>query len=261
MKIALGLQYNGTDYNGWQKQSNLQTVQETVEFALSNVANQVVSVYCAGRTDAGVHASAQVIHFETTVNRPIEAWISGTNSYLPSDIRIQWAKPVTGEFHARFSATARRYHYLIYNHRVQSALLHDLTTWEYQPLNHKKMQEAAQYLLGEQDFSSFRSSECQSKTPMRNIINLEVKRIEKFVIIDIKANAFLHHMVRNIAGVLIKIGQEKKPVHWAEEVLHACDRTKASITTPPNGLYLVGVDYPDKFAIPKHNEKIICVPE
>lgn len=246
MRIVLGLEYNGSNYHGWQRQSSredLSTIQHCVEQALSQVADHPVKVTCAGRTDVGVHAQNQVIHFDTHATRKLDAWILGGNSNLPKDISIKWAKETDEKFHARFSAIARRYRYVIYNQKVRPAVLNKLVTWHYQPLDEKLMHEAAQHLIGENDFTSFRGCDCQSKTPMRNVHHIKVKRLGKLAIIDIKANAFLMHMVRNIAGVLMEIGEGKQPVAWTADVLKACDRRAAGITAPSDGLYLMQVYY------------------
>ena len=247
MRIALGLEYKGTNYHGWQRQDGLATVQGEVEQALSQVADHNVEVFCAGRTDVGVHAKGQVIHFDTEAKRKLDAWVSGGNSYLPHDISILWAKEVDAEFHARFSAMARNYRYLIYNYKIRSALYADQVAWHVKELDEKRMLEAAQYLIGEHDFSSFRGCDCQAKTPMRNVQQIKIKRQNRLIILDIKANAFLMHMVRNIAGLLMAIGGHKQEPIWAKQVLEACDRRVAGITAPACGLYLTRVHYPDKY--------------
>lgn len=246
MRICLTIEYNGSNYHGWQKQANrpdLITVQGCVEEALSKVAASEIKVVCAGRTDVGVHAQNQVVHFDTEIERPLDAWLLGGNSNLPKDISIKTVKEVDDTFHARFSATARRYRYIIYNHKTRPAILNKLATWHRKPLDIKKMHKASQHLLGEHDFSSFRGCDCQSKTPMRNVHSLKVSARGKLVIIDIKANAFLLHMVRNIVGVLMDIGEGKKSPDWTKEVLQACDRRVASVTAPSDGLYLTQVYY------------------
>ncbi|HBC71643.1 MAG TPA: tRNA pseudouridine(38-40) synthase TruA [Coxiellaceae bacterium] len=243
MRIALGIEYDGTNYYGWQRQQNVCSIQEEIEKALSQVASQSVVATCAGRTDAGVHAFGQVIHFDTDANRPDGAWILGVNSNLPADIRILWARHVAPDFHARYSATARQYRYIIYNNKVASALLRHRAMWCRYVLDEKLMHEAGQILIGEHDFSSFRGSGCQAKTVQRRVISLAVTRSSGMINIDIKANAFLLHMVRNIVGVLLKIGTGERPVTWTEEVLMACDRTVAATTVPACGLYLVKVEY------------------
>ncbi|HHF7373282.1 tRNA pseudouridine(38-40) synthase TruA [Legionella bozemanae] len=249
MRIALVLEYDGSQYHGWQAQTGLHTVQQAVEHALSKVADSPISVVCAGRTDTGVHATNQVIHFDCNKVRSIRAWIHGVNSFLPKDICVKWGRDLPEEFHARYSATARRYRYIIYNNAIRPALLRSNVTWQYRQLDHRLMHQAAQLLLGENDFTSFRSVECQSNTPMRNIHNLQVSRMGDLVMIDITANAFLHHMVRNIAGVLIAVGSGKHPVSWVDEVLKAKDRRLGAETAPAYGLYLVQVTYPQEFSI------------
>jgi len=246
MRIALGLSYEGTAYCGWQYQENVPSIQACLESALGKVANHPIRVICAGRTDKGVHALEQVVHFETDSIRDARAWLLGTNANLPADIRIQWAREVSADFHARFSAIARAYRYVIYNHRTPTALLRNHVTIFHKPLDEKSMQEAANYLVGEHDFSSYRAAQCQAKSPVRTVTLLEVKRESNFIFIDIKANAFLHHMVRNITGVLLSIGSGKQPVLWAKQVLEARDRTEGDVTAPANGLYLVQVTYPEQ---------------
>jgi tRNA pseudouridine38-40 synthase len=253
MRIALVVEYDGSQYHGWQAQTGLHTVQQSVEQALSKVADSTVSVVCAGRTDTGVHATNQIIHFDSEKERTIRAWIHGANSFLPKDICVKWGKEISEDFHARYSATARRYRYVIYNGALRPALLRSNITWQYRQLDHRLMHQGAQLLLGENDFTSFRSVECQSKTPMRNIHQLQVTRTGDLVVIDITANAFLHHMVRNIAGVLIAVGSGKHPVAWVEEVLKAKDRRLGAETAPSYGLYLVQVTYPKQFAILQNN--------
>jgi tRNA pseudouridine38-40 synthase len=243
MRIALGIEYNGVNYHGWQCQDGLSTVQAEVERTLSAIADQPIKIICAGRTDVGVHAKEQVVHFDTNVERKIEAWVFGANSMLPKDICVKWAKPVTESFHARFSAHARRYQYLIYTGPVRPAILHGLVTFHRNQLDAELMHEAGQFLLGEQDFSSFRGAGCQSKTAMRNVQHLKVSKRGSIIVIDIKANAFLLHMVRNIVGLLIAIGEKKFPASYAAEVLAKCDRKAAEITAPASGLYLVKVYY------------------
>jgi tRNA pseudouridine38-40 synthase len=247
MRIALVVEYDGSQYHGWQAQTGLRTVQQSIEDALSRVADCTISVVCAGRTDTGVHATNQIIHFDCEKERTIRGWIHGANSYLPKDICVKWGKEVPEEFHARYSATARRYRYVIYNDAIRPALLRSNVTWQYRQLDHRLMNQAAQSLIGEKDFTSFRSVECQSNTPMRHVHKLQVTRSGDLVVIDITANAFLHHMVRNIAGVLIAIGSGKYPVTWIDEVLDAKDRRLGAETAPSYGLYLVQVTYPKQY--------------
>jgi tRNA pseudouridine38-40 synthase len=250
-KFALGIEYCGKAYHGWQSQAGaIDTIQTRVEQALGIVADQEISVICAGRTDTGVHASFQVVHFESIANRKSKAWIFGTNSHLPNDISVQWSKSVAPDFHARYSATARKYTYLIYNHNVRSSLYADNMTRESRPLDEVLMDGAGLCLLGENDFTSFRAAGCQSKTPIRNVMSLHVRRQARFVIIEIVANAFLQHMVRNIAGLLMDIGAGEKDPSEAQAILQTRDRTKSSKTAAPDGLYLSGISYPSRFEIP-----------
>lgn len=251
MRIALNVEYDGSQYHGWQSQTGLHTVQSVLEKAVSSVANETVSIVCAGRTDTGVHAINQIVHFDTDKERTTRAWTHGANANVPKDVCVRWAHFVDEEFHARYSALARQYRYVIYNTPIRPALLRANVTWHYRTLDHQNMHEAAQCLIGEHDFTSFRSVECQSNTPMRCINSLSVSRCGDFVFIDIEANAFLHHMVRNIAGVLIAVGSGKQEVSWVTEVLAAKDRKKGAETAPPYGLYLSKVIYPDEFTIPE----------
>lgn len=256
-KIALIVEYDGSQFHGWQRQSDLRTVQLCLEEAISCVADSPITTICAGRTDAGVHAYQQVVHFETDVERPETAWIFGSNAYLPPDIRVHFAKKMPPDFHARFSATARRYQYVILNQPVRSAINRHRVSWEVRPLNCSLMNEAARYFIGEQDFSSFRAAQCQSNSPFRRIDHLNITQQNHHIFIDIKANAFLHHMVRNIAGVIMTIGAGERPPEWAKAVILAKNRQAAGITAPASGLYLVDVEYPDHFGVPK--KAISCV--
>ncbi len=249
MRIALALEYDGSQYHGWQAQTGLHTVQHAVEAALSKVADSTISVVCAGRTDTGVHATNQIIHFDTDKERTIRAWMHGANSYLPKDICFKWGKEVPESFNARYSAVSRRYRYIIYNNPVRPGLLRSNVTWQYKQLDHRLMHQAAQHLMGENDFTSFRAVECQSNTPMRNVHKIEVTRQGDLVMLDVTANAFLHHMVRNIAGVLITVGTGKQSVSWVADVLKARDRKLGAETAPSYGLYLVHVAYPQEFNI------------
>ncbi|HAZ7573450.1 tRNA pseudouridine(38-40) synthase TruA [Legionella sp. PATHC032] len=249
MRIALVVEYDGSQYHGWQAQTGLHTIQQAVEFALSKVADSSISVVCAGRTDTGVHATNQVIHFDCQKERSIRAWIHGANTFLPKDICVKWGKEMPENFHARYSAISRRYRYVIYNGAIRPGLLRSNVTWQYRQLDHRLMHQGGQCLLGENDFTSFRSVECQSNTPMRNIHQLQVTRHGDLIVLDITANAFLHHMVRNIAGVLIAVGSGKHPVGWVKDVLNAKDRKLGAETAPSYGLYLVQVTYPKEFGL------------
>ncbi|WP_392564773.1 tRNA pseudouridine(38-40) synthase TruA [Orbus wheelerorum] len=251
MKIALGVEYDGSQYFGWQKQQNVLSIQQKLEEALSRIANQTITIFCAGRTDAGVHATGQVVHFETDCQRPVSAWTMGVNANLPANIAVKWALIIDDSFHARFSAQARRYRYIIYNHPYRHAILSRGISHFHQILDEKKMHLAAQYLLGENDFSAFRAAQCQSLSPWRNVEHVTVSRQGHYIIIDIQANAFVHHMVRNIVGSLLEVGNGNKSEDWIYELLLSKDRKCAGATAKPEGLYLVDVIYPPQFGIPK----------
>lgn len=251
MRIALGVEYDGSQFYGWQAQENLPTVQGSLELALSKIADESIQVFCAGRTDAGVHATGQIVHFDTNAIRVMRAWEMGTNTYLPPNIAVRFAQEVDENFHARYTAISRRYRYVILNRQLRSAIHTGRVTWEYRPLNIQSMQLATCYLIGEHDFSSFRSAQCESKTPMRNVHHLTVERVGDYVVIEVQANAFLHHMVRNITGVLMQIGAGLKPINWMLEVLESKDRRVAAETAPPHGLYLVKVGYPLEYRFPE----------
>lgn len=251
-RIALGLRYDGSAYHGWQaQQDDLPTIQRALERALGVVANHSVSLTCAGRTDAGVHATCQVVHFDTTADRSDHAWVFGANANLPPDITVRWAKVMPSDFHARYTATGRRYRYLLLNQNVRPGILRNSVGWHYRPLDENKMNEAAQTLIGEHDFSAFRGAGCQSKTPWRRIFEIIVIRRADMLVFEVHGNAFLLHMVRNITGVLLEIGAGMRPVEWAKEVLESRDRKQAAMTISPKGLYLVDVDYPEALSIPK----------
>ncbi len=246
-RYVAGVEYNGALFRGWQKQKNNPgpSVQESLEKAISKVANHPVGVVCAGRTDTGVHGCAQVVHFDTTAIRSDRGWKFGINTNLPNGLCVDWVQPVDSDFHARFSAVARRYRYFIMNKEVKPGLMHDQVTWWRRPLDAQKMHEAAQALAGKHDFTSFRASDCQANNATRTMKDISVRRFNDWVVIEVCANAFLYHMVRNIAGVLLPIGQGSKPVEWCADVLAAQDRTKAGVTAPGGGLYFVDVEYPD----------------
>ena len=246
MKIALGVEYLGTDFHGWQIQkSDLRTVQGVVEPALSKIANHPVRVFCSGRTDAGVHAQEQVIHFETQTTRTEGAWLFGGNANLPSDVNFKWAKEVNDDFHARFNAYARSYEYKIHHHPVRSSLKTGYYLWEPRSLNIDDMRKAAAFLLGEHDFSCFRGSMCQAKSPIKTIEYLQIDEIGDDLIIKVKANAFLHHMVRNLVGTLLKVGRGEESTEWMLSVLDSKDRKEAGPTAEPQGLYFVKAHYQD----------------
>jgi tRNA pseudouridine38-40 synthase len=250
MKIALGVEYDGTDFHGWQFQGDVRSVQECLEKALSKVADHPLTVHCAGRTDTGVHATGQVVHFETEAVRSPRSWVLGCNVNLPNDISVLWAQEMPEDFHARFSAVGRHYRYRILNRATRSALWRERATWMHHALDERRMQQAAQYLVGTHDFSSYRALACQAKHPVRTVHSLSVRRQHEMVVIDIHANAFLHHMVRNIAGVLMAIGKGDQEVTWTAEILALRDRTQGGVTAPPQGLCLTKVDYPQNYLIP-----------
>ena len=251
MRIALGVEYNGRNFHGWQAQrGNTRTVQSAVETAVSRVANHSVSTVCAGRTDSGVHATSQVIHMDTHAKRAMHNWVQGANTNLPDDVNISWAHPVDDSFHARFSAISRHYCYQILNRPVRSSLWSGRATWIHRALCSERMHQAAQALVGTHDFSSYRAQACQAKSPTRTLHQISVTQQDDLISIRVHANAFLQHMVRNIAGVLIAIGQDDRPVSWAAEVLQCRDRTQGGVTAVPDGLYFARVEYPTHYHIP-----------
>jgi tRNA pseudouridine38-40 synthase len=254
MRIALGIEYDGSGFSGWQFQEGVPTVQRCLEAALSKVADHPVRVICAGRTDAGVHATGQVVHFDSDAPRAMRSWVYGANANLPRGVSVLWAQTVHSGFHARFAALRRSYRYIFFNRSVRPTFLFERVTWEYRPLDAERMAQAARPLLGEHDFSSYRALECQAKHPVRRLYCLNVTRQRELVILDVQANGFLHHMVRNIAGVLSAIGAGERPVEWASELLAQRDRRAGGVTAPPHGLYLTRVEYPDEFELPAGDE-------
>ncbi len=250
MRLAACLEYDGADFFGWQSQAHARSVQDCVEAAFSRVADHELKVTCAGRTDAGVHATGQVAHFESHARRRADDWRRGADGHLPDDVRVRWVRPVGDEFHARFSALRRRYRYVILNAPAPSALLRRLSGWEYRPLDAGVMHEAGQTLVGEHDFSAYRSAGCRSRTPTRRVESLRVHRDGRFIYVDVCANAFLQHMVRNVVGVLLEIGRGEKPRDWARQVLASRDRTQGGVTVAGAGLYLVGIEYDARHALP-----------
>lgn len=250
IRIALGVEYDGRYFSGWQRQIDARTVQECLEDALASVADAPVGLICAGRTDAGVHAQGQVVHFDTQSIRSARSWVLGANANLPRDISVLWGCEIGARFHARFSALSRQYRYVIFNRWVRPGLLHGKVTWVHAPLDVAAMREAAAYLIGEHDFSSYRALACQAKSPVRTVYSIDLQREDDLIYIDIHANAFLHHMVRNIAGVLIAIGKGDHAPEWSREVLECRDRTRGGVTAPPDGLYFVGVQYPKEYSVP-----------
>jgi tRNA pseudouridine38-40 synthase len=251
MRVAAIIEYDGSGFSGWQLQDGRPTIQAHVEQALSCVADESIRVTVAGRTDAGVHASGQVIHFDTNALRTAHSWVRGANSHLPREIALLWAGEVDAGFHARYGATGRHYRYAMLNRPIRPTYLAGRVTHEYRPLDVVRMRAAARYLIGEHDFTSFRSIECEAKSPVRELRALDVERRNDVVVIHAYANAFLHHMVRNLAGVLAAIGAGDREPAWADQVLRARDRTQGGVTAPPDGLYLSTVEYSQPFGVPQ----------
>jgi tRNA pseudouridine38-40 synthase len=245
-RYALLIEYNGQQFAGWQAQKQLRTAQGELQQALSKIAAEPITVFCAGRTDRGVHAMGQVVHFDTEVERPLYGWLSGANSYMGNDMVVHAAQKVDDSFHARFSALKRRYRYVILNQPTRSAVHQGFMTRYCQPLDADVMHLAAQHLIGTHNFNALRATGCQAKSPIRTIFDIKVWREDRKIIMEVTANAFLHHMVRNIIGLLIQVGSFDRPVSWINEVIQSCDRTQAGVTAPPDGLYLVEIFYPTK---------------
>lgn len=250
MRYALGVEYDGSLFNGWQAQPQQRTIQAELQHAIARVADHPITVQAAGRTDAGVHALNQVVHFDSKAHRAERNWLLGINSNLPNDISVNWLQPVSDEFHARFSAEQRRYRYLLLNRLSRSAIQHNRMWWFYKPLDIDKMQQAANLLLGQHDFSALRARECQAKSPIKTLDAIQISRRDDCIAVDVVARSFLHHMVRNIMGVLTAVGEGKQPVNWVSDVLASKDRDKAGVTAPPQGLYLTDVRYPVQYSLP-----------
>jgi len=250
VRVAFGVEYDGTDFAGWQVQPNQRTVQGCLERATSIVANEPIRVVAAGRTDSGVHALNQVIHFDTTAVRSERSWILGLNANLPRDMNIAWARQVDDDFNARFSAQRRHYRYVILN-RVSRTAIHDTRMWwVFKPLDIELMQQAADSLIGHHDFSAFRAKECQANSPIKTLEKLTITKQGDCIAIDVTAQSFLHHMVRNLVGVLVPIGKGEQPVAWAKQVLESKDRAQGGVTSPPQGLFFIDVDYPASYSLP-----------
>lgn len=247
----MGVEYCGAGFEGWQTQRHGRTVQDGLERAVSLIAGEAVQVVCAGRTDTGVHASAQVVHFDTGAQRPLTAWVRGVNTHLPDGVVVRWSRQVADDFHARFSATGRRYRYLLLNRPVRSALFHGRVGWFHAPLALEPMQRAAAYLAGTHDFSSFRAAECQANSPVRTLREISVRQQGEWFVFEFEANAFLHHMIRNIVGALVYVGKGTHDADWMADLLAQRDRRRAPPTFAPHGLYLAGVDYPDRWSLPQ----------
>ena len=250
-RIALGVEYDGSQFFGWQSQPGGHTVQDHLQAALSTIAGENISVTAAGRTDSGVHALEQVVHFDTSAERPLSAWVRGVNSMLPKNVAVLWAHTVPDEFHSRFSAQSRSYCYLLINRPVRSAVQHGRVGWYHAPLDEKKMCVAAKYLLGQHDFSAFRAAECQAKSPVKNLTQLDITRQGDNILFDLNANAFLHHMVRNVIGCLVYVGKGKHPPLWMLKVLESRNRNLAAPTFAPDGLYLRHITYDAKWGLPQ----------
>ena len=255
-RIALGIEYDGSGFCGWQTQPSACAVQDAVEHALAGIAGHPVATICAGRTDSGVHATGQILHFDSNVERPASAWVRGANTLLPDGVAVQWAKTVPDEFHARYGAQERRYRYLMLDHPVRPALNRHYVGWIHQVLDVESMRAAAVHLVGEHDFSSFRSAECQAKSPVRTLRELSIERRGDFVVFELTANAFLHHMVRNIVGSLAYVGCGRQPPEWLSTVLQARNRSLAAPTIAAAGLYLTQVTYDRKFDLPQSERRI-----
>ena len=260
MRVALGISYNGQPYQGWQSQLSGQTVQDRLEAALARFTTQKTSTLCAGRTDAGVHGLMQVVHFDTAVERSPSAWVRGTNSFLPRDIAIQWACPVPDAFHCRASALSRRYAYILLESQVRPSLEAGRVGWAFRPLALAPMQQAAELLLGEHDFSSFRASACQALSPIKHLQRLAITRRGAYWRFEFEANAFLHHMIRNLMGCLIAVGQGQHPPAWITQVLQARDRKVAAPTFSPDGLYFLGPRYAPHWGLPERTPAFDTLP-
>jgi len=252
MRLALGLEYDGTDWNGWQTQPGGNTIQDQLEAALMKFTGSPHPTICAGRTDAGVHARGQVVHLDTLVDRSAWNWVRGLNALLPQSIAVRWAISVSDDFHARFSAISRRYVYRIVHTPTRSPLLQRHATWFYRPLDLELMRQAAALFVGEHDFSAFRSSECQASSPIRRLVQFELRQSGPVIEFHLAANAFLHHMVRNLVGTVVEVGRGAQSLDWARAVLAGRDRTQAARTFPAQGLCLEQVEY---------DSQLLCVPE
>lgn len=256
MRIALGLEYDGRHFSGWQSQPDGRTVQDALEAALTEIASHPVKVIAAGRTDAGVHAAEQVVHFDTQASRPGTAWVRGVNRFLPPGVAVLWAHEVSDDFHARFSASASSYRYYLLNHPVRPGLATGRAGWFHSPLDVDAMRDAAQRLLGTHDFSSFRAAECQARTPVKSLARFDIHQHGDLIRFDLNADAFLHHMVRNLVGALVYVGKGAHPPAWIETLLAERDRRRAPPTFMPDGLYLTGVTYPPHFGLPQTGGRI-----
>ncbi len=258
-RIALGVEYAGDAFSGWQSQAHGRGVQDALEQALAAVAAEPVRLHCAGRTDAGVHATAQVVHFDTTAQRPLSAWVRGVNALLPRAVVVRWSRQVDEDFHARYLAIERSYRYILHNSPTRPAVLAGRVGWYHPPLDEERMRQAAGHLVGTHDFSSFRASGCQSRSAVKILHEAGVQRVGEYLLFDFRANAFLHHMVRNLVGALVYVGKGRYPPHWVAEQLEARDRIHAAPTFAADGLYLCGVRYPARWPLP-NDGRIIALP-
>lgn len=257
MRIALAIEYDGSAFHGWQTQPGGGTVQDALQKALHRIAGVPLEVVCAGRTDAGVHATGQIVHFDTTVDRPLTAWVRGVNTFLPATVAVRWGQSVADDFHARFSAYARRYRYLLLNRASRPGVWSGRVGWYHRSLDVSLMSEAATYLLGEHDFSAFRAADCQARSPVKTMRHVAVERKGDLLVLDFEASAFLHHMVRNLVGSLVYIGQGKHAPRWMCELLDGADRRLAAPTFSPAGLYLAGVRYESHWGLPVGIEPLL----
>lgn len=262
-RIILGVEYDGSHFQGWQTQPSGKTVQDTLESALLKFTNEPISTVCAGRTDTGVHAIEQVIHFDTNLNRANHSWINGLNTFLPPSISIGWAKEIDdfdvtqlNNFHARFSAISRTYYYVLYNSPIRTSIYSKKVGWYYKPLSIDRMRAASKFLIGEHDFTVFRAASCQAKSPVKFFYSLDIEKHDNFIVFKLKANAFLHHMVRNIIGSLIFVGKGQEEPDWMGKLLISKDRSLAAPTFMPDGLYLKEIEYDPKWNLPKNNHKL-----
>jgi tRNA pseudouridine38-40 synthase len=260
MRIALGIEYDGSRFLGWQTQAEGGAVQDALEPALAAISGAAVSVTCAGRTDRGVHAREQVVHFDTDAERPDSAWVRGVNALLPESLAVLWAQRVNADFSARYSARARTYRYVLLNRGVRPALMARHVGWFHAPLDEHSMRAAASQLVGEHDFSAFRSAECQAKSPVRTLHSLEIERRGERIDFVLRANAFLHHMVRNVVGTLLYVGKGKHPPQWAKEILDSRERSRAAPTFQAEGLYLERVEYEARWNLPQAAKRPLTVP-
>jgi tRNA pseudouridine38-40 synthase len=257
-RLVFGVQYNGSPWHGWQTQPSGLTIQDALELALAKFAKCPISVVCAGRTDAGVHAIEQIVHFDTSLERSSHSWVSGVNAFLPPSIVVRWVKEVPfvnpddlDNFHARFSAYSRTYNYLLYNNSIRSPIWSQRAGWVFKPLDLGLMIQAAMHLIGERDFTVFRAAACQAKSPIKHMYDIQIRQYGDLIVFSFRANAFLHHMVRNIVGALIVVGQRKKEPSWLFQLMESRDRSLSAPTFMPDGLYLARIDYDKKWNLPQ----------